>query len=195
VTREQRIVTLAFLALAAIVVLALAGRVTASPPTPIGQLSERMFEPVEVSASRSAVQPAADSLSVLGRRSGRPTGAPTSAAATPIPGSVHPDAEAAARTDRQPTASPSAAITRGVASWYPAKGFIGAVHSWRWGDDPYPVAICGVQASASVCLTVLVVDYCDACTGTRLIDLSDDAFRVLAPLDAGVVRIQTEGLR
>jgi rare lipoprotein A (peptidoglycan hydrolase) len=195
VTREWRLVTLAFVALAAVVVLALAGRVTASPPTPIGQLSERRFEPVEISAPRSAVQPALDSLSVLGRRSGRPTGAPTSAAATPIPGSAHPDAEAAARTDRQPTASPSAAILRGVASWYPAEGLIGAVHSWRWGDMPYPVAICGVEASSSVCLTVLVVDYCDACTGARLIDLSDDAFRILASLDAGLVRIQAEGLR
>lgn len=100
-----------------------------------------------------------------------------------------------AATRASEPAAGSSRLRSGVASWYPASGLIGAVHSWHWGDTPYPVVLTTIDGGRAVSITVLVADYCDGCTGSRLIDLSDDAFRRLAPLDAGLVRIQAEGIK
>lgn len=83
----------------------------------------------------------------------------------------------------------------GVATWYDdgpghyaAAGPALRVGSWR-GDV---VEVC----SADRCTTVRLVDWC-AC-GPRggqatLLDLSPDAFRELAPLSRGVIRVTVEG--
>ncbi len=63
---------------------------------------------------------------------------------------------------------------------------LGAVPSFRWGDDPYTVNVCR-EDDASVCVTVRVVSYCGC--GNKLIDLSGYAFTRLAPLSRGVVRV------
>ena len=91
----------------------------------------------------------------------------------------------------QLVASAMSTPAHGLASWYPARGMIAAVHSWRWGDTPYRVRVC-----ASRCIDVTVSDYCQCYVGEpreRLIDLSDDAFRKLAPLSVGVLRVTVEG--
>lgn len=91
----------------------------------------------------------------------------------------------------KPTAKPVAVVKSagiaGRATWYGATGMIGAVHSWRWGNTPYPVRVC--LLGTTTCIRVWVSDYCQACTGSLLIDLSDDAFSRLAPLSRGVIRI------
>jgi rare lipoprotein A (peptidoglycan hydrolase) len=42
--------------------------------------------------------------------------------------------------------------------------------------------------SSGRCVSVRLIDWC-ACGGARIIDLYSDAFRRLAPLNAGVVRV------
>lgn len=76
---------------------------------------------------------------------------------------------------------------RGVASWYPADGLVAAVPSWRWGDTPWRARVCRLD-DRERCVTVVVSD-CLCGRSDRLIDLSDDAFRRLAPLSAGLVRV------
>jgi hypothetical protein len=82
----------------------------------------------------------------------------------------------------------------GLTTWYPAGGPVAAAgpalraalgHDWR-GQH---VRVC----SGGRCVTVELIDWC-AC-GPRhgvptLLDLSDDAFRRLAPLDAGVIDVR-----
>lgn len=76
---------------------------------------------------------------------------------------------------------------RGRASWYAADGMIAAAGPalrrflgahWRgsW-----------IRVCSGSCVTVRVSDWC-ACP-RAIIDLSDDAFRQLAPLPTGVVRV------
>lgn len=79
------------------------------------------------------------------------------------------------------------AIAAGVASWYPADGLIAAVPGWHWGDTPYPVRV-----SAGGRSVVVTVSDCLCGRTDRIIDLSDDAFRRLAPLSAGVLRVTVE---
>jgi hypothetical protein len=68
----------------------------------------------------------------------------------------------------------------------------GAVQSFRYGDTPYRVKVCRVGTSR--CTTVTVVSFC-AC-GNTLIDLSPAAFRQLAPLSRGRIRVtMTKGGR
>jgi hypothetical protein len=65
---------------------------------------------------------------------------------------------------------------------------LAAVHSFRFGDEPYLVKV--ERGNRSV--TVLVVSYC-ACRGTdRAIDLSPFAFRQLAPLSRGRIDVVME---
>lgn len=79
----------------------------------------------------------------------------------------------------------------GIASWFDSygSGLYGAVHSWRFGDRRYPVAVC----AGSRCVTVTIRDFC-ACPG-RLIDLSRDAFARLAEPSRGLIRVTVEGIR
>lgn len=80
-------------------------------------------------------------------------------------------------------------LVRGIASWYPATGMIAAagpalrVGDWRGST----VTVC-----AERCVRVTLSDVCQCYAGTdreRIIDLSDDAFRALAPLSRGLVRV------
>jgi hypothetical protein len=69
---------------------------------------------------------------------------------------------------------------------------------WRFGQTPYPVAVCSIAGGRSRCLTVFVQDACQCYVGTddeRLIDLSPAAFRWFAPLSAGKAKVQVEVLR
>ena len=86
---------------------------------------------------------------------------------------------------------------RGYATWYAADGLIAAAgpalrrslgHGWR-GQR---VAVC----LSGRCVRVTLADWC-AC-GPRhgqptLLDLSDDAYRRLAPLSSGVLRVTVRG--
>ncbi len=117
-------------------------------------------------------------------RSGEPTATPAITAAPRISRN-RPAAPVAS------TSSSQGVVVTGVVSWYPASGLVGAVHSWRWGDTPYVITVC----SGTVCIRVTIQDYCQACVGPRLVDLSDDAFRILAPLSTGVIRVRVEGWR
>lgn len=78
----------------------------------------------------------------------------------------------------------------GTASWYPAHGMIAAAGpalrhgDWRGSQ---------VQVCASRCIVVTLADWC-ACYGSRVIDLSDDAFRRLAPLSRGLLHVTVSGI-
>jgi hypothetical protein len=94
------------------------------------------------------------------------------------------------------TTGSGAPLTLGIASWYPAAGLQGAMPSYRFGDDPFPVAVCAFEGGRSACVTVLVTSFCLCRVGAsdRVIDLSPEAFAVLAPLSRGLVRVQLEVL-
>ena len=73
----------------------------------------------------------------------------------------------------------------GIASWFDAgPGLYAAVPSWRWGDEPYRLRV----TAGDRAVVVTVGDFC-GCPGGRVIDLSADAFRRLAPLSVGLVRV------
>lgn len=88
------------------------------------------------------------------------------------------------------SAAPSpetAASLSGTASWYAADGLIAAAGpGLRQGD--WRGSRVTVSANGRT-VTVTLSDWCQ-CYGTRLIDLSDDAFSRLAPLSRGLVRVQ-----
>lgn len=95
----------------------------------------------------------------------------------------------------QPTGKVGTALLTGVASWYPANGDIAAVPWWSFGDDPVWATVSHFRDGQTFSVTVLVQDHCQCLVGTsreRAIDLSDDAFRQLAPLSAGLIRVQIE---
>jgi hypothetical protein len=75
---------------------------------------------------------------------------------------------------------------------------VGAVPSFTFGDEPYPVQVCAFEGGQANCVLVTVVSYC-ACGDRRgeptVIDLSPAAFRSLAPLSAGIVRVVVDHLR
>lgn len=98
------------------------------------------------------------------------------------------------RHDGRHASNGGASAIRGRASWYAAAGAVAAAgpalrrrlgRHWRgtW-----------VRVSAGGrSVVVQLVDWCECYRGTkgeRLIDLSDDDFAVLAPLAAGVVRVE-----
>jgi hypothetical protein len=96
-------------------------------------------------------------------------------------------------TDGPPSPASRIRIRTGIASWYrDGAGLYAAVPGWRWGDRPYRVSVCARHSDA--CVTVTVRDFC-GCPDRRLIDLSAEAFRRLAPLSLGLVRVSVEGLR
>jgi len=74
---------------------------------------------------------------------------------------------------------------------------LGAVPSFRYGDDPYTVQVTAFEDGKANAVFVTVVSYC-AC-GSRhgiptVIDLSPAAFRSLAPLSQGVIRVTVDGV-
>ena len=100
------------------------------------------------------------------------------------------------------TTDPSPATSRGIASYcaptpthcqsWGGGAMLGAVSSFRWGDRPYDVRVCRADARTR-CTVVTVVSFC-GCPDGRVIDLSPAAFRRLAPLSAGLVRVTVERL-
>jgi hypothetical protein len=83
----------------------------------------------------------------------------------------------------------------GLATWYAASGDIAAAPWWRWGDDPEWATVSYFHEGQTLSVTVLVQDHCQCFVGTpdeRAIDLSDDAFRQLAPLGVGRIRVTIE---
>jgi hypothetical protein len=73
--------------------------------------------------------------------------------------------------------------------------YVGAVPSFRHGDDPYAVQVCLAERPAT-CTHVVVVSFC-ACGDRKgeptVIDLSPPAFRELAPQTLGIVRVVVSG--
>jgi rare lipoprotein A (RlpA)-like double-psi beta-barrel protein len=84
---------------------------------------------------------------------------------------------------------------QGTASWFPARGRVAAagpalrVGAWRGSE----MLVCRTSRTAMACVRVVLADWC-ACPH-RLIDLSDDAFRTLAPLSQGLVRVTVSPFR
>jgi hypothetical protein len=99
--------------------------------------------------------------------------------ATPTP---HPTPKPTSRPTSVPVARGH--VRTGTATWYAANGLIAAVPGWHWGDRPYRVLV--TYGGRSVIVTV---QDCLCGRTDRLIDLSDDAFRRLAPLSVGVIRV------
>ncbi len=103
-----------------------------------------------------------------------------------------------------PTTEIGTALEAGWATWCAetatkCKGWdtrwVGAVPSFTHGDEPYGVQVCLLE-DPTTCTHVVVVSHC-AC-GDRhgdptVIDLSPPAFRELAPLRRGVIRVTVEG--
>jgi hypothetical protein len=81
----------------------------------------------------------------------------------------------------------------GWATWFDdGPGYYGAVRSFRFGDTPYVVQVCRLEAPIT-CTHVRIVSFC-AC-GDRhgiptVIDLSPAAFQELAPLSRGIIRVE-----
>ncbi len=78
----------------------------------------------------------------------------------------------------------------GTATWYatgPGTGHAAAGSELRKALGPNWRGT-RVQVCADRCVTVRLTDWC-ACPGKRIIDLSDEDFRKLAPLSAGVIRV------
>jgi len=70
------------------------------------------------------------------------------------------------------------------------KVFYAAVGDWRWGDKPYRIQVCRV--STGKCVVVWVRDFCRACKNKHgVVDLSPAAFRKLAPLWKGRIKVVT----
>jgi hypothetical protein len=86
----------------------------------------------------------------------------------------------------------------GWATWYDdGPGLYGAVPSWHFGDEPYTVQVTAFEGGQAQSIFVTIRDFC-AC-GDRgeiptVIDLSPAAFRELAPLSAGVIRVVVDGV-
>lgn len=119
--------------------------------------------PAETSDTQSPAEPAAEAGRV----------------ARPASGTPHDIREAVEDSGAPPTSDRYRGTATGQASWYDVGGGLyGAVHSWRWGDDPYWVEVCRQDASAT-CVLVVVRDH--MANKRRAIDLSPDAFVRLWP--------------
>lgn len=79
----------------------------------------------------------------------------------------------------------------GVASWYAADGLVAAAGP-RLRTGAWRGRLVEVRAGGQS-VRVRLTDWCQ-CYGTRLLDLSDDAFARLAPLSRGLVRVQIAGV-
>ena len=98
---------------------------------------------------------------------------------------------------------PTPASLRGVASWYCLPGRSPCTAGWSSSGayaaaGPALRALLGpgwsgrrvrVEGQRGGSLSVVLIDWC-ACPGGRIVDLYAAAFRVLAPLDAGLVEVE-----
>lgn len=142
----------------------------------------------------SDVSPRPGQLGAPQRAAGRDRDVVATGAPSPSPAVVN---VTTSEGDPSPTTStPGTKNRTGWATWYDdGAGYYGAVRSWRYGDDPYAVQVC-LAARPATCTHVVIRDYC-AC-GSRhgeatVIDLSPSAFRELAPLSRGVIRVTVTG--
>ena len=147
-------------------------------------------EPVLITVPGTDDSPSA----VTGARTPVPVSAPGMSAS---PGRPNTDA-ALGGPDALPTAKPSAGQSlSGVATWYAATGLIGAagpdLRAWlgsSWRGSWITVTVRGPTWERAV--RIRLSDWC-ACADRNgvptLVDLSDDAFRRLSPLGAGVLRV------
>lgn len=103
--------------------------------------------------------------------------------------------EPAVRT--QSKASPGRIRARGAATWYCVAG-VSACHR-DYGAGLYAAAGAELRVgdwrgrkvtvcAGDACVRVTLIDWC-ACEGDRVVDLYGDAFRRLAPLGTGIVRV------
>jgi hypothetical protein len=67
---------------------------------------------------------------------------------------------------------------------------LGAVHSFRFGDEPYWVRVSRTADGVVRTTTVLIVSFCGC--GGHNVDLSPAAFRELAPTSLGRIRVSLE---
>lgn len=168
--------------------------VVAAPRMAISGVAQRASEVQSESHEDAQDTPAALSADRAGRLSGR----------VYLP-DVWPEAGRDSQRLVSPPSDPTgvsppplavAAVTwPGTASWYAARGNQGAVPWWRTGQDPVWAVVSRFADGRTYSVTVLVTGFCQCLMGTdreRLIDLSDNAFRQLAPLSVGLIRVQVE---
>lgn len=128
----------------------------------------------------------------------RPSPRPSAALDAVDAGAGDEDRSPASGAPQPPASSPpdtATATIRGRASWYAANGDVASVPGWRYGDTPYWAVVDRVADGRVYSVTVLVVGFCQCLVGTdseRVIDLSDGAFRQLAPLSVGLIRVTVE---
>lgn len=85
--------------------------------------------------------------------------------------------------------------TTGLASWFDAKGYQGAVPWWKPGQDAVWATVTRFAAGHTYSTTVLVTGFCQCLQGhpgARAIDLSRLAFSELAPLSMGLIRVTVD---
>lgn len=125
--------------------------------------------------------------------------------ATPGPSAGLPGVSRSQAESRHPAGGESTLVAgaqrfRGLATWCAPtpdhcrgwdEQYVGAVPSFRFGDEPYAVQVC-LATEPATCTHVVVTSYC-ACGDRRgqptVIDLSVPAFRELAPLSRGVIAV------
>lgn len=145
-------------------------------------------------AARSAPESTSSPMpSVLPTGSGPDQGAASRAASAPEQ-SEPPVADSAAAVESMEGWATWCAPTPKYCKGWGGSAMLGAVRSFRYGDQPYPVRV-RYQGKSVV---VTVVSYC-AC-GDRngiptVIDLSPAAFRQLADQDLGVIMVAVEPLK
>jgi hypothetical protein len=118
---------------------------------------------------------------VLSRINGSAAVSPVALASTPAP-------SGAVGTARYSASATWCAPTKSQCTRWGGNAKLAAVHSFRFGDEPFLARV--TRGSASV--TVLVVSYCACRNSEHAIDLSPAAFKVLAPLSRGRVAVVVE---
>lgn len=98
-------------------------------------------------------------------------------------------------SDPSPLSAPASSVLTGQATWFQAPSGTAAagpalrrlIGSSAWRGTA--VDVCRQGATFITCVRVRLTDWC-ACSGERIIDLSDDDFAALAPLSKGVIRVR-----
>jgi hypothetical protein len=175
---------LAFELLFALLALAVLLYVAAQTDASLPATSEALRQPVYPGRGIAApslvpgapLRMAAPPSGTPGTNGMRPASSESRAAA------VHPARLPDTATDVAGTATWCAPTPRYCHGWG-GTAHLGAMASFRYGDRPYLVTV----RRGSAKTIVRVVSYCDC--GSTLIDLSPAAFRDLAPLSRGRIRV------
>ena len=105
--------------------------------------------------------------------------------------SLHPASLGKVAVAPEPPPPAAPAPLSGTASWYAANGLIAAAGP-RLRHGSWRGSLITVTANGRS-VVVRLSDWCQ-CYGSRLIDLSDDAFRRLAPLSRGLIHVRVSGV-